>query len=202
MIGNGIARADQPEEEAERQDVLELELAAHVAPEHVPSAQSTAAPSAWTIGTRPLAVGSSGCGWLNEPEAEQAGSRNQAKRGRGRSRGSLRAASDRDQRLDLLEHDRRDEVAVEERLGEEDRRERRGAGPDRRRPQRCIAASLRDRSQRRQEQRQRQGTRMTCSPNTIVVARRRALSGLRRIGSVPHIAAATAMSSTPGPCRR
>src|SRR5207247_9670609 len=42
-----------------------------------------------------------------------------------------RSAEDGDERLDLLEHDRGDEVAVEERLGEEDRRDRLLSRPDR-----------------------------------------------------------------------
>ncbi len=73
------------------------------------------------IGTRPLACGSSGCGWLTSQKPTSAGRRNQAKRGRGRSPRMSAAAGDRDERLHLLDHDRRDEVAVEERLGEEDR---------------------------------------------------------------------------------
>src|SRR5205085_4477715 len=41
-------------------------------------------------------------------------------------------------------------------------------------------------------------TRITCSPKTIVVADVLDDSGLRRIGSVPHNAAANATRSTPG----
>ena len=43
-----------------------------------------------------------------------------------------------------------------------------------------------------------QSTRITCSPNTIVVADVENDIVLRMIGSVPHIAAATATKATPG----
>ena len=43
-----------------------------------------------------------------------------------------------------------------------------------------------------------QRTRITCSPKTIVVAEVVPLIVLRMIGSVPHIAAATAIRTTPG----
>ena len=43
-----------------------------------------------------------------------------------------------------------------------------------------------------------QRTRITCSPKTIVVADVVPLIVLRMIGSVPHIAAATATRTTPG----
>src|SRR3954447_20030838 len=41
-------------------------------------------------------------------------------------------------------------------------------------------------------------TRITCSPNTIVAADVDSASGLRKSASVPHIAAAAAISATPG----
>ncbi len=43
-----------------------------------------------------------------------------------------------------------------------------------------------------------QRTRITCSPNTIVVADVENDIVFRMIGSVPHIAAATATNATPG----
>ena len=64
---------------------------------------------------------------------------------------------DRDDGLNLLQDDRRDEVvAVHERLGEQDRRERRGAGADHDRGDDVPPAEPDDGDERPREKRQRE----------------------------------------------
>ncbi len=68
-------------------------------------------------------------------------------------------ADDGDERLRLLQHEDGDEVAVEERLREEDRRDRRGAGADGDPGGDVARPGLPERAQRDGEQRQRQQRR-------------------------------------------
>ena len=98
-------------------------------PKTVPIPQSAAAASVSTIGDQPVRVGSSGCGSEISQTPASAGSRNQRSRAAAARRARARRRP-RDQRLHLLQHDDGDEVAVEERLREQDRRDRRGAGAD------------------------------------------------------------------------
>ena len=86
-----------------------------------------------------------------------AGTKKKAKLRRGRSPRINAGADDRDDRLDLLQDDRGDEVvAVHERLREQDRRERRRAGADHDCGENVPPAEPDDRHERRAEKRQRQ----------------------------------------------
>ena len=132
MTSSASALGEQPEEEAERSGRAGTRARGRGsgrAPSRGPRAPPRRVAS--TIGDQALApCGSSGCGWLTSQKPASAGRRNQAKPRPRPLAEHERRADDGDERLDLLDHDRRDEVAVEERLGEEDRRDRRRAGAD------------------------------------------------------------------------
>src|SRR3954451_19939823 len=154
--GQCNGRADQPEEEAERDDVLELELAAHVAPEH--RAERPEKGGKRRLAHRHEAFGGrvKGMRLVDQPEPEQG--RHQEP---GEPRPSTlteddRCGDDGDQRLDLLENDGGHEVAVEERLGEEDRRKRGGARADDHRAHDVAPACADHRPEGRGKQRERQ----------------------------------------------
>src|SRR3954470_23508030 len=138
MIGNAMAAPIKPKKKRSETMCWNWSSRLMYRPSTVPSAQRRAASVAWPIGTRPLAVGSRGCGWLISQNPSRAGTRNQAKRGRARSPRMIAAA--RTTRWWGRQRDKvvlffwdiywGHEVAVEERLGEEDRRKRGGARAD------------------------------------------------------------------------
>ena len=148
----GDAAAGQPEEEAEAQDLLELELAAEVPAEHRPERPEHRGGECLDDRDEPLRLRVERVRLVDEPEAEEGG---QQEPGEARPRPLAedeRRARDRHERLDLLDHDGCDEVAVEERLREEDRRERRRPGSDRDRRGDVARSRPQDRPQRGKQQ--------------------------------------------------
>ncbi len=99
-------------------------------PRTVPSAQRPAAPSARSAGSMPCSETSNGLGNAISHVPARPATRKRPKRGRGRSPRIGGGEQHDDERLDLLQDDRRHRVSAHERLREEDRRERRRSRAD------------------------------------------------------------------------
>src|SRR5690242_15125673 len=93
---------------------------------------------------------------VHEPEAGERGEEEPGEAGPGALGEQERGGPDGDERLHLLDHDRRDEVGVaDQRVGEEDRRDGRGAGADDDGGRDVAPTGAEDRAQRGEEERKR-----------------------------------------------
>ena len=156
-IGSAAAARDQAEGETHRRDLLELEAPAEVAAEHGAHAPEPRRAERLDDRRQTLRVRRQRMLQRDQPDA---GERGQQEPGEAWPR--LLAeheprAGDGDERLHLLQHEHRDEVAVEERLREEDRGDGGGACADG--DAGCDVARARapERAQGDDEQRQGQG---------------------------------------------
>src|SRR6185437_10528750 len=153
----GERARNEAEEEAQRDDVLELEPAREIAPEHRPHRPQQSGAGRLGDHDRAFRRRVERMSLVHEPEAHEGGEEEPHEACARPLAQQESGAGDRDQRLHLLDHDGRDEVRVsDERVGEEDRGDGRRAGADHDRRGDVAAAGAEDGAQRGEEQRQRQ----------------------------------------------